>query len=100
MLIILIYPIEIKCDFISLDILFICLPAELVASIIKIFFQNLIFLVKQVICSSYAKSINYKDNLKLDGHISFIDIGFNKTSIISYFNGKIISFDVLPVGGQ
>jgi cell division protein FtsA len=92
-------PDKIKCDFISLDILFICLPAELVASLKNIFSKSNIF-IKQVICSSYAKSINYKDNLKLDGHISFIDIGFNKTSIISYFNGKIISFDVLPVGGH
>jgi len=69
-------PDEIKCHSISLDILFICLP------------------------SGYAKSINYKENLNLVGNISFIDVGFNKTSIISYSNDKILSLDILPIGGN
>jgi len=69
-----------------------------------LYFKNIFsksnILVDQIICSSYAKSINYKDNLNLSGYVSFIDIGFNRTSIISYFNDKILSFDVLPVGGN
>jgi len=92
-------PGEIKCDFISLDILFICLPTDLVLHFKDIFSKSNI-LVDQIICSSYAKSINYKDNLNLNGHISFVDVGFNKTSIISYFNDKILSLDVLPIGGN
>ena len=66
----------------------------------KKIFSNSNISVNQIICSSYAKSINYKDNLNLNGHLSFIDIGFNKTSVISYFNNKILSLDVLPVGGN
>tara|TARA_B100000795_G_scaffold196518_1_gene150558 strand:- start:551 stop:1660 length:1110 start_codon:yes stop_codon:yes gene_type:complete len=92
-------PNEIKCDFISLDLLFICLPTDLVLYFKNIFSKVNIF-VDQVICSSYAKSINYKENLNLKGHVSFIDVGFNKTSVISYFNDKIFSLDVLPVGGN
>jgi len=92
-------PDEIRCDFISLDILFICLPTDLVLYLKNIFSKSNI-LVDQIICSSYAKSINYKDSLNLSGHISFIDVGFNKTSVISYFNDKILSLDVLPVGGN
>ena len=92
-------PDEIKCDFISLDILFICLPSDLVLYLKNIFSKSNI-LVNQIICSSYAKSISYKDNLNLIGHISFIDVGFNKTSIVSYYNDKIISLDVLPIGGN
>jgi len=92
-------PDEIKCDFISLDIFFICLPTDLVLNFKNIFSKSNI-LVDQIICSSYAKSINYKDNLNLTGYISFIDIGFNKTSIISYYNDKILSLDVLPIGGN
>ena len=92
-------PNEIKCHFISLDILFICLPSDLVVFFKNIFSKSNI-LINQIICSSYAKSINYKDNLNLTGYASFIDIGFNKTSIISYFNDKILSLDVLPVGGN
>jgi len=92
-------PDEIKCHFISLDILFICLPNDLVLYFKNIFSKSNI-LINQIICSSYAKSINYKDNLDLTGHVSFIDVGFNKTSIISYFNDKILSLNVLPVGGN
>jgi cell division protein FtsA len=92
-------PHEIKCDFISLDILFICLPTDLVLYFKNIFSRSNI-LVDQIICSSYAKSINYKDNLNLSGYMSFIDVGFNRTSVISYYNDKILSLDILPIGGN
>ena len=92
-------PSEIKCDFISIDILFICLPIDLMVYFKKIFSKSNI-LINQIICSSYAKSINYKDDLNLSGYVSFIDVGFNRTSIISYFNDKILSIDVLSVGGN
>ena len=92
-------PDEIKCHFISLDILFICLPTDLVFYLKNIFSKSNI-LINQIICSGYAKSINYKDNLNLSGHVSFIDVGFNKTSMICYFNDKVLSLDVLPIGGN
>ena len=92
-------PEKIKCDFISLDILFICIPTHVVLYFKDIFSKSNI-LVDQIICSSYAKSINYKNNLSLSGYVSFVDVGFNKTSIISYFNDKILSLDVLPIGSN
>ena len=92
-------PDETKCDFISLDILFICLPTDLVLYFKDIFSKSNI-LVDQIICSSYAKSINYKENLNLSGHLSFIDVGFNRTSVISYYDDKILSLDVIPIGGN
>tara|TARA_B100000787_G_scaffold148888_1_gene120565 strand:+ start:428 stop:1537 length:1110 start_codon:yes stop_codon:yes gene_type:complete len=92
-------PDEIKCHFISLDIFFICIPSDFALYIKNIFSKSNI-LVDQIICCSYAKSINYRDNLNLTGNVSFIDIGFNKTSIISYFNDKILSLDILPIGGN
>ena len=92
-------PDEVICNFISLDILFICLPIDLVLYFKNIFSKSNI-LVDQIICSSYVRSVNYKDKLNLSGNISFIDVGFNRTSVISYFNDKILSLDVLPVGGN
>ena len=92
-------PDKIKCNFITLDIFFICVSADLIIYFKNIFSKSNIF-VDQIICSSYAKSINYKENLNLSGYVSFIDVGFNKTSVISYLNDKIISLDVLPVGGN
>jgi len=92
-------PDQIDCQFISLDIIFICLPSELVSNL-KNIFSELNILINQITCSSYAKSINYKNNLNLKGEVSFIDIGFKKTSIISYDNDKLIFLDVLPIGGN
>ena len=92
-------PDEIKCNVISLDILFICLPTDLVLSLKNIFSKSNI-LVDQIICSSYAKSINYKDNLNSSGYTSFIDVGFESTSIITYYNDVILSLNILPVGGN
>ena len=92
-------PDKIKCNSVSLDIVFICLPTDLIIYFKNIFSKSNI-LVNQIISSSYAKSINYKDNLNLSGNSSFIDVGFNKTSIISYDNNKILSLDILPIGGN
>ena len=92
-------PQEIECHFISLDILFICLPTDLIMHF-KSVFSKLNILIDQIICSSYAKSINYQNKLNFNNYISFIDIGFNKTSIITYLNDKIISMDVLSIGGN
>ena len=92
-------PEDIKCNFISLDIFFICLPEKLVLYF-KDIFSKFNILINQIICSSYAKSINYKNKLNLTDYTSFVDVGFNKTSVISYYNNKILSLEVLPVGGN
>jgi cell division protein FtsA len=92
-------PSQINCHSISLDIFFICIPNELIFYFKNIFSKSNI-LIDQIVCSSYVKSINYKDNLNITGHVSFIDVGFKKTSIISYFNNKILSLDILPIGGN
>jgi cell division protein FtsA len=92
-------PDEIYCKFISLDIIFICLPSESVLNF-KNIFSELDISINQIISSSYAKSINYKNNLDLTGKVSFIDIGFKKTSIIYFINDKLIFLDVLPIGGN
>ena len=56
------FPDKIKCNFISLDILFICLPVDLVLYFKDVFSKSNI-LVDQLICSSYARSISYKNDL-------------------------------------
>ena len=92
-------PDEIKCKSICLDMLFICLPNELTLYF-KNIFSRLNITVNQIINSSYVRSISYKDNLNISGYVSFVDVGFNRTSIISYLNDKILSIDVLPLGGN
>ena len=92
-------PDEIKCNLISIDILFICLPKEITTYFKKIFLR-LDISIDKLICSSYAKSIYYKENFSFTKDISFIDIGFNKTSIIFYNKNKIIFFGTLSIGAN
>ena len=92
-------PKEINCNVISLDILFICIPTELVNYYKKYFFK-LNISVNQIVCSSYIKSLNYRENLSLESDVLFIDIGFNKTSIICYKKKRITHLNILPIGGN
>ena len=92
-------PIDIKCNFIAIDIFFICLP-ENVTNYFKDFFYKLDISINQITSSSYAKAINYKDNFSLYRDISFIDVGLNKTSIMTYINNKITCLSVLPIGSN
>ena len=78
-------PKGIDCSMLSIDIIFICLPIETVQALKKIF-SNLNILVNQFSVSSYAKSISYKENFNLSENIIFIDIGYDKSSIICYKN--------------
>ena len=59
-------PKDPKCFLISLDIIFICLPNDIVLDL-KNIFSKFNISINQIICSSYAKSINYKKNLNLTG---------------------------------
>ena len=92
-------PDNIDCKLIVADILFICLPKNVI-EYYKNFFTKLDISINQIFCSSYSKSINYKDNFSLIENISFIDMGFNKTSVSCYVNNEIAFLDVLPVGGN
>ena len=92
-------PDDKNCNLISLDILFICLPKKTI-EYYKNIFHKLDISVKQIFCTSYAKSINYKDNFPRIDNLSFIDMGLNKTSINCYFKNEMISLETLPIGGN
>ena len=56
--------------------------------------------IDQFICSSYAKSFNYKKHFIEFNQIAFLDIGYEKTSVIFYEKEKLKFFNVLPIGGH
>ncbi|MDA9084607.1 cell division protein FtsA [Candidatus Pelagibacter sp.] len=92
-------PHNIESNLISLDIFFICLPKERI-EYFKNFFFNLDISIGHIYCTSYAKSINYKDHLSSIENVSFIDIGYDRTSVTGYINNEINFFDTLPIGGN
>jgi len=93
------FPDNINCNLLSIDINFICLPKKII-NFFKSRFFKLTISINQIYCSSYVKSENYMKNYSHVQNITFIDIGFNKTSIISYNNNVLNAFNVLPLGGN
>jgi len=90
---------EVDCNTLCVDIIFICLPKKIVDELKKLFTKFNV-LINQISFSSYAKSLSYRNNFTIDENIAFIDMGFNKTSII-YYNKNIIKFfNIIPVGGN
>jgi len=92
-------PIGIACNLFSIEFIFICFPKILVKSLEDLFFKFQIS-VNKILCSSYTKSLNYKEQFAKSEKIAFIDIGYEKTSIVIYYKNKLNSFNVLPVGGN
>ena len=92
-------PLNIYCKKLSIDIFFICFPKKLIDNLKKIFNKHQIT-INQFICSSYAKSFNYKEYIAKFNKIIFLDIGYEKTSVIFYENEKLKLFNILPIGGN
>ena len=92
-------PSEINCNKLSIDIIFICLPKEEIEDLKKIF-SKFDISISQILCTSYAKSLNYKNNFEESECLLFADMGFNKTSIICHYNNELIFFEILPIGGN
>lgn len=92
-------PTEVICNSISIDVIFICMPKTDIENIKKIFF-NFDISINQIFCSSYTKSISYKKNFLSTENILFIDMGFNKTSMICYNKSQFSFFHIIPVGGN
>ena len=92
-------PSEVSCDLISIDIEFICLPKKTINYFKNQFFK-LNISVKQIYCSSYVKSYNYHKNLSLIENSLFIDMGFDKTSILNYTRKGLLSLEAFPIGGK
>ena len=92
-------PENIKCKLFSIDIFFICFPKILINNLESLFQKNQIS-INQFLCSSYTKSLNYKEQFPTFEKIAFIDIGYEKTSIIIYEKEKLKAFNVLTIGGN
>ena len=92
-------PLNIKCNKFSIDIVFICFPKEIIENLEKLFNKHQIQ-IDNFICTSYAKSFTYQEHFNEFNQIAFLDIGYEKTSIIFYEKEKIKFFDVLSIGGH
>ena len=92
-------PLNVECNKFSIDIVFICFPKVIIENLEKLFSKHQIS-IDNFICTSYAKSFNYKEHFNEFNQIAFLDIGYEKTSVIFYEKEKIKFFDVLSIGGH
>ena len=92
-------PLNVKCNKFSIDIVFICFPKIIIKNI-EILFSKHQVSIDHFICTSYAKSFTYKEHFSEFNQIVFLDIGYEKTSVIFYEKEKIKFFDVLSIGGH
>tara|TARA_S200000501_G_scaffold352260_1_gene370923 strand:+ start:63 stop:1256 length:1194 start_codon:yes stop_codon:yes gene_type:complete len=83
----------------SVDILFICFPKNILDEISHLFKKNHIF-IENFIGSSYAKTFSYKDKFTTFQNLVFIELGYEKTSIVSYKNEYLESLNIIPIGGN
>ncbi len=55
--------------------------------------------VKSIFCTSYVKSLYYSNEFNID-NFSFLDIGWERTTIINFKNKKFKLIQSIPIGGN
>ena len=92
-------PKNLECKKFSIDIIFICFPKNIIMNLEKLFNKHQI-IIDRFISTSYAKSFNYKKHFTEFSEVAFLDIGYEKTSVILYNKEILKLFNVLPIGGH
>ena len=90
---------DIKIRSLVLEIKFICINKVLIETISNQFKKNNLKILN-LYCTSYVKSIFYKKKFDNKDHITFVDIGFERTSSLVFRNSKLESFQSIPLGNN
>ena len=90
---------NIKAKSVILEVKFFCLPLDKFNQIINIFKKNNLQ-VLNFFCSSYIKSLSYLETLNNEELVCFLDIGFERTTLLIFNNLKLIFTSSIPIGGN
>ena len=82
---------------IKIDFKIICFPKNLILNLKENFNKNNLN-IKKIFCTSYIKSLSYLRKLSLK-NVSFLEIGYRRTSLISYEENKLKFIQSIPIGG-
>lgn len=82
----------------KIDFKIICLPKKL-TNLLRYNLNKINLNLSNIFCSSYVKSLAYLNKLNLD-KVSFLDIGYERTNLLSYINNNLIFFKTLPIGSD
>ena len=90
---------DIKIKYLSLEIKFICLNKSLINDVSNKLKKNNLN-ISNIYCSSYVKSIFYKKDFETNKNFIFLDIGFERSSVLLFSNNKLEFFNSIPIGGN
>ena len=90
---------EKKIKSIIIELKFLCLNWNRYQKILNIFKKNNLQILN-LYCSSYVKSFSYIKFFNNKKNLTFLDIGSERSTIISYKNNKPIFFNSIPIGGN
>ena len=91
--------INLKIVSIITDLKFICFELTYINEIINIFAENNLNIV-EIFCTSFLKSKNYIEFHENKKNVTFLDIGFDRTTISNYNNNILKYINSIPVGGN
>ena len=90
---------ELNYNSIIVDLKFICFSKNIFKKLQDIFNINHL-VINNIYSSSYARSANYNLNFENYKKKIFLDIGYNKSTVIVFEDKRFLFFNVLPVGGK
>ena len=88
-----------KCNYLTLEIKFICFSNVIIDQLINHLKENHIS-IKNIFCSSYVKSLNYNQLFENYDKKVFLDIGFRKSCLTIFDKNRLILLNTIPVGGH
>ena len=88
-----------KAKSIIIEIKFLCLNWKRYNDISNIFKKNNLEILN-LYCSSYVKSFFYLNQFKEKKFLTFLDIGWERSTIVSYKDNRVVNFNSIPIGGN
>ncbi len=88
-----------KKDSVILEIIFICLPYYKYKNVREIFKKNNLNILN-FFSSSLVRSFKYINYFKNNKFVSFLDIGYDRTTLILFNRQRFDSLNSIPIGGN
>ena len=92
-------PINISCDQLRLENIFVSVPKNIIKNITNVF-DSCNIKINKFISSTYANGLYLFNNNQLEDGCAIVDIGFEKTSIALFKNLSLVKIVGFPIGSN
>ncbi len=90
---------DIKTNSLILDLKFICLKKSSINNLSNKFKENNLNILN-IYCSSYVKSMLYNKKFENKNNLIFLDIGYERSSALFFYDNKFQFLNSIPIGGN